>query len=38
MMYRQTSLAYVLKSTNEANNLQSGDCIAPLTGTAGQLR
>ena len=35
MMYRVNQLGvYVLKSTNEANNLQSGDCIVSVDGTA----
>ena len=35
MMYRVNQLGvYVLQSTNEANNLQSGDCIVSVDGTA----
>lgn len=35
MMYRVNQLGvYVLKSTNEANNLQAGDCIVSVDGTA----
>ena len=35
MMYRVNQLGvYVLKSTNEANNLQAGDCIVSVNGTA----
>ncbi len=35
MMYRVNQLGvYVLKTTNEANNLQAGDCIVSVDGTA----
>ena len=35
MMYQVNQLGvYVLKSTNEANNLQPGDCIVSIDGTA----
>lgn len=38
MMYRVNQLGvYVLKSTNEANNLQAGDCIVSVDGNRRQL-